>query len=110
MTQCGCASGSFISELESTVRVQPGISTSLEFPALAIINVASTFIIIWLCLVIKKNRSGATDEAKDADDKKTEEVNYAALTFGNKQRRTVQKRTNVEPTVIYGAVRHQEEL
>uniref|UniRef100_A0A8B9JA19 Immunoglobulin V-set domain-containing protein n=1 Tax=Astyanax mexicanus TaxID=7994 RepID=A0A8B9JA19_ASTMX len=40
----------------------------------------------------------------------TDEVNYAALNFGNKQRRKVQKRTNVETTVIYGAVRHQEEL
>ncbi|KAL6490438.1 hypothetical protein MHYP_G00007830 [Metynnis hypsauchen] len=80
-------------------------------PALATINVASTFVIIWLCLVLKKNRSGATDEAKDADDKKKEEVNYAALTFGNKQRRTVQKRTSVDTSVvIYGAVRHQEEL
>uniref|UniRef100_A0A3B1JXX2 Immunoglobulin domain-containing protein n=1 Tax=Astyanax mexicanus TaxID=7994 RepID=A0A3B1JXX2_ASTMX len=41
---------------------------------------------------------------------RTDEVNYAALNFGNKQRRTVQKRTSVETTVIYGAVQHQEEI
>uniref|UniRef100_A0A3B1IMQ0 Immunoglobulin domain-containing protein n=1 Tax=Astyanax mexicanus TaxID=7994 RepID=A0A3B1IMQ0_ASTMX len=40
----------------------------------------------------------------------TDEINYAALKFGNKQRRTVQKRPDVTTKVIYGTVRHQEEL
>uniref|UniRef100_W5LEP1 Ig-like domain-containing protein n=1 Tax=Astyanax mexicanus TaxID=7994 RepID=W5LEP1_ASTMX len=38
------------------------------------------------------------------------ELNYAALSFQNKQRRTTKNRTNVNTTVIYGAVRHQEEI
>ncbi|XP_037391224.1 uncharacterized protein LOC108436117 isoform X2 [Pygocentrus nattereri] len=80
-------------------------------PALTVTNVASIFLIIWFLL--KKNRSGVTGESKDASDK-TDEVNYGALTFHDKKRRTVEKRTprghHVDTTVIYGAVRHQEEL
>ncbi|KAG9274095.1 hypothetical protein AMEX_G10908 [Astyanax mexicanus] len=65
--------------------------------ALAATNVASMFLIIYLCHLLKKKRSGMT---------KTDEVNYAALNFGNKQKRTVQKRSNVDNKVVYGAVRH----
>ncbi|XP_036451891.1 uncharacterized protein LOC118825413 [Colossoma macropomum] len=70
-------------------------------PALAATNGASILLFIWLFL--KKNRSGVTHEAKDADDK-TDEVNCAALTFHNKQRRTIQNKTNVDTTVVYRAV------
>ncbi|KAL7880035.1 hypothetical protein SRHO_G00022890 [Serrasalmus rhombeus] len=70
-------------------------------------NLASILLFMWL--IFKKNRSGVIHEAKDAGDK-TNEVNYAALAFCNKQRRTLPKKTNVDPTVLYGAVRQQEEL
>ncbi|KAL7880033.1 hypothetical protein SRHO_G00022870 [Serrasalmus rhombeus] len=79
-------------------------------PALAATNVASVFLIILLIRLLKKKRSGVAGEVSTASDKKTTEENYASLTFGNKQRRTIQKRTNLDTTVIYGAVRHQEEL
>ncbi|XP_036451893.1 uncharacterized protein LOC118825415 [Colossoma macropomum] len=79
-------------------------------PALATTNVASILFIILLIHLLRKKRSGVTGEVSSASDNKTDEVNYAALTFGNKQRRTVQKRTNVATTVVYGAVRHQEAL
>ncbi|KAL7876186.1 hypothetical protein AOLI_G00111490 [Acnodon oligacanthus] len=78
-------------------------------PVLAAANVALISLTTWLCLLLKKSRSGVRREAMDASDK-TDEVNYAALNFSNKQRRNVQRRTNTDPTVIYGAVRHQEEL
>ncbi|XP_035375813.1 uncharacterized protein LOC113584709 isoform X2 [Electrophorus electricus] len=57
-----------------------------------------------------KNKSGVTGVASSASDNNTDEVNYAALTFGHKERRTVQKRANVEPSVIYGAVQAQGEI
>ncbi|KAL7876185.1 hypothetical protein AOLI_G00111480 [Acnodon oligacanthus] len=75
-------------------------------PVLAATNAASILLFMWL--ILKKKRSGVTHEAKDAVDK-TNEVNYAALTFRNKQRRTVPKNTSVDHTVIYGAVRQQED-
>ncbi|KAL6490436.1 hypothetical protein MHYP_G00007810 [Metynnis hypsauchen] len=79
-------------------------------PALAATNVASVFLIVLLIHLLKKKRSGVAGEVSIASDKKTAEENYASLTFGNKQRRTKQKRTNLDTTVIYGAVRHQEEF
>ncbi|KAL7880034.1 hypothetical protein SRHO_G00022880 [Serrasalmus rhombeus] len=79
-------------------------------PALAVTNVASISFIIWLCHLLKKKRLGVTAEVFSASDNvKTYEINYAALTFGNKQRRTVQRRTSCDIPVIYEAVRHQEE-
>ncbi|KAL6490437.1 hypothetical protein MHYP_G00007820 [Metynnis hypsauchen] len=76
-------------------------------PVLAATNVASILLFMWL--ILKKNRSGVTHEAKDEGDK-TNEVNYAALAFHNKQRRTILKKTNVDTTVVYGTVLQQEEL
>ncbi|KAL7880032.1 hypothetical protein SRHO_G00022860 [Serrasalmus rhombeus] len=78
--------------------------------ALAATNAASVFLIIFLCHRLTKNKSGATSEVSTASDRKTDELNYAALNFGQKQRRTGQKRTNMDTTVLYAAVRHQEEL
>ncbi|XP_017567883.1 uncharacterized protein LOC108436116 isoform X2 [Pygocentrus nattereri] len=79
-------------------------------PALATTNVASILFIILLIHLLRKKRSSVTREVGSASDTKTDEVNYAALNFGNKERRTVQKRTKVATTVVYGAVRHQEAL
>ncbi|KAL6490435.1 hypothetical protein MHYP_G00007800 [Metynnis hypsauchen] len=134
MVQCGHASGGLISQLDSTVKNQShmepkdlqsvvfisgtsrccNIRKRLQFeylvPALATTNVASILSIILLIHLLRKKRSSVTREVSSASDTKTDEVNYAALTFGNKQRRTVQKRTNVATTVVYGAVRHQEAL
>ncbi|KAL7876187.1 hypothetical protein AOLI_G00111500 [Acnodon oligacanthus] len=177
--QCGHATGRFVLQLESTVRVEPGHSTSLEcqaqlveqtdvatyfcgmysyghlffgngsklileehvdatvspnttmkdneenhgkvlryeylMPALAVTNVASISFIIWLCCLLKKKQLGVKAEVFSASDNvasgkvKTDEINYAALTFGNKQRRTVQRRTSADTMVIYEAVQHQEE-
>ncbi|XP_076829504.1 uncharacterized protein LOC143475523 [Brachyhypopomus gauderio] len=74
-------------------------------PALAATNVASIFVIILLCHLLAKNKSGVQGEASIAGDSNTDEINYAALTFGHKQKRTAQKKDNVEPSVLYGAVR-----
>ncbi|XP_072542989.1 uncharacterized protein [Salminus brasiliensis] len=77
---------------------------------LAATNVVSIILIILLCHLLKKKRSGVMGEVSRASDNKTDEVHYAALNLDNKQRRTVQKKTIVNTAVIYGAVRHQEEL
>ncbi|KAG9274097.1 hypothetical protein AMEX_G10921 [Astyanax mexicanus] len=76
-------------------------------PALAATNVASVFIIVFLCHLLKKKRSGRNNCVKMLN---TDELNYAALSFGSKQRRSVPRSSNVETTVIYQAVRHQEKI
>uniref|UniRef100_A0A8B9HHX4 Immunoglobulin V-set domain-containing protein n=1 Tax=Astyanax mexicanus TaxID=7994 RepID=A0A8B9HHX4_ASTMX len=49
---CGSASGSFISQLESTVRVQPGLSTSLECH---VDQAAGSFTIFWIKIPLNKS-------------------------------------------------------
>ncbi|KAG9274098.1 hypothetical protein AMEX_G10924, partial [Astyanax mexicanus] len=77
---------------------------------LAATNVSSVLLIIGLCCVLKKKRLGFFKMQHLIIKQKTDELNYAALSFQNKQRRTTKNRTNVNTTVIYGAVRHQEEI
>ncbi|XP_066537415.1 uncharacterized protein [Hoplias malabaricus] len=73
---------------------------------LAVTHVAWIFLIIWLCHFLRKKRAGERVEANSAADK-MDNVNYAALTFDKKQKRTVPKTSG--KSVIYGAVRHQQE-
>ncbi|XP_076829505.1 uncharacterized protein LOC143475524 [Brachyhypopomus gauderio] len=71
-------------------------------PALAATNVASIFVIILLCHLLAKNKSGVPRRDSSAGDSKTDEVNYAAHTYGTQKRRAVEKRASVETSVIYG--------
>ncbi|XP_051560529.1 uncharacterized protein LOC127444911 [Myxocyprinus asiaticus] len=58
--------------------------------------------------ILKKIRAGMS-QSQRSQEQETEDVNYAALTFTHKQRKTKQKlRKECEPRVIYGPVRQQE--
>ncbi|XP_066538250.1 uncharacterized protein [Hoplias malabaricus] len=77
--------------------------------SLAATNTVSIFIIVLLCCHLRRKNSGVASEAESVDIK-CDEVNYAALSFDHKHRRTVQTRTKLDTMVLYGAVKNQEEL